>query len=231
MRPTTLFFVVILAGCGGVSGNGNEVTKTRELEAFKRVSIASGIELHGTVGPRALSVTTDENVFDSIETFVQGETLTMRLKPGLWLQGPTRIKAEVFNEAWEAVDASGGSEVRLSATMTETFRVSASGGSIVHVTDLTSEHLDVHASGGSIVELGGVAFDGAVAASGGSELRLGGVCLDALDVSASGGSIIAARVATRLTGEASGGSTVLVVGSPSNQVQTSGGSRVGMSEP
>ncbi len=230
MRTISALFVVFLAACGGVSGNGHEVTRTRDVQAFRRVSVASGIELQGATGARALTVTTDENLFEVLETVVDQDTLKLRLRPGVWLQGPARIKAFASNDVWEAIDASGGSEVRLAATPIDTLKVGVSGGSEVHVTDVSSQHLDVDASGGSVVELTGVGFDGKAAASGGSELHLRGVCLDALDVDVSGGSSVSARVATKLTGSASGGSTVAIMGTPSNQVSTSGASNVSVGE-
>ncbi|MBK7861281.1 MAG: DUF2807 domain-containing protein [Archangiaceae bacterium] len=227
MRPLTLASLVFFS-CGGIVGSGNPVTQAREVEPFRRLVVASGIELTGTVGGRAVSLKADDNVIGLVETVVTADTLTLRVRPDTWLAAHTRIIATVANDAFEGVEASGGSSVRLAMTPISALPVSASGGSDVELTGVSSGSFEVQASGGSSITLTGAAMSGTAAASGGSDLHLRGVCLDSLELEASGGSNIDARVATALTGSASGGSTVTIVGTPSNQVEKSGGSEVSL---
>ncbi|MDP1827832.1 MAG: DUF2807 domain-containing protein [Archangium sp.] len=226
MRTNLVFLSLVLSACQGVVASGTVTTTTREVPAFRRISIASGITATASAGSRALSIKADDNLQPLIETFVEDDTLIVRLKP-MTLVGPVRtMDATISNDAFEALDASGGSHVTLPATPVTRFPISASGGSVVDVTGLSSADFTVDASGGSRVKVSGAATSASASASGGSDLEFTAVPLESLRVDASGGSTVKARVSGSLTGSASGGSTLTIVGMPSSQVDTSGGSHV-----
>lgn len=229
MRSLTFLsaLLFVFSGCGGLVGSGTVVTREREVGAFRKVSVGNGIRLTGVAGPRAVTVSADDNLVDLIETVSEGDTLNVRLKPDTWVSKGTLV-VFAHNDVFEAVEASGGSDVKLSPTAIDTLRLSLSGGSTAELTAIASMRLEADLSGGSDATLSGNAVQATVQASGGSGVKLEGVCLDTLDVQASGGSTVAARVKTTLTGSASGGSTVTVMGAPANQVATSGGSQVSL---
>lgn len=225
MKNNLLLLGLFLSGCQGLLGSGNVVTSERDIGSFRKVSIASGIEAKTSNGPRGLTIRTDDNLQSLVETFVEGDTLVVRLPPNT-LIGLDRIEASISNDVFEGLHASGGSHVSMTATPVSTFEVSASGGSRIDLSGLASDELSVEASGGSDVTVSGSATRAAASASGASTLRLGAVPLETLDVHASGGSSVHARVSSSVTGAASGASTVTIVGRPSNSVERSGGSQV-----
>ena len=90
MRLHFSALALILVGCGGIEGSGTSVTRAREVEPFHQLSVGSGITVKGSIGPRALSVTADENVIGLLETFVEADTLVIRLTKGTWVNGPAR---------------------------------------------------------------------------------------------------------------------------------------------
>lgn len=225
MKTNLLFLCLALTACQGLVGSGRVVTQDREITPFKRLAVHSGINAVTTNGPRGLTVRTDDNVQSLVETFVQGDTLVVRLQHDTVLM-VGRVEATISNDVFEALDASGGSNVTITATPITRFDLTASGGSDVQLRGLSSDDFTVDASGGSDVTIEGTANRADVIASGGSTLRLKDVALESLALDASGGSTVNARVSSMITGSASGGSTVTIVGTPTNRVDRSGGSEV-----
>lgn len=225
MKTNLLFLCFALTACQGLVGSGRVVTEDREVTAFKRLAVHSGINVVTSNGPRGLTLRTDDNVQSKVETFVQGDTLVVRLVNNTVLM-VGQVNATVSNEVFEGLEASGGSNVTITATPVTRFDLTASGGSDVILRGLSSDDFTVDASGGSDVTIEGAANRGDVIASGGSTLRLHDVSLEALALDVSGGSTLNARVSSMITGSASGGSTVTIVGTPTNRVDRSGGSEV-----
>lgn len=225
MKNNLLLLGLFLSGCQGLLGSGNVVTTQRELGSFRKVSIASGIEAKTSSGPRGLTIRTDDNLQSLVETFVEDDTLVVRLPPNT-LAGFDRIEASISNEVFEGVEASGASHVSMTATPVSRFAVSASGASRIDLSGLSSDEVVIDASGGSDVTVDGSAPRAVASASGGSAVRLTRVPLASLEVHASGASSVSARVSSSVTGAASGASTVTIVGRPSNSVERSGGSQV-----
>jgi hypothetical protein len=225
MNHKLVLLSVFLTGCQGLLGSGNVVTTEREIGSFRKVSIASGIAAKASTGTRALSIRTDDNLQVLVETFVQDDTLMVRLPPNTF-GGLGRIVATISNDVFEGVHASGGSSVSMTPTPISHFSASASGGSRIELSGLSSDDFSVDASGGSTVIVDGNASRAEASASGGSTVRLTGVPLESLDVHASGASTVNARVSSSVTGSASGASTVSIVGRPSSNVERSGASQV-----
>ncbi|MBL8911371.1 MAG: DUF2807 domain-containing protein [Archangium sp.] len=214
------------SACLGGVGSGKVVTEERSIGSFRKVSVGSGLHLEATAGARKLTLTTDDNVMPIVQTFVANDTLFIQLPPSSIPPLATVFTAELSNDVFEGIDASGGCDVRLVATGTAKFPISASGGSDVFVDGLSASEVTMDASGGSTITIAGASQTAEASASGGSELKLRAFPVETMRVDASGGSTVTARVSSSLTGSASGGSTVSVIGTPTNRVDTSGGSRV-----
>jgi hypothetical protein len=228
--PGLLVCLAALTACQSVVGSGHVTTTTREVPAFRRLAIATGIKAHATTGTRALSLRADDNLQPLIETLVEGDTLLVRLKPQTVGASGT-MEVEISNDVFEALDASGGVHVTMTATPVGSFVLSASGGSLIDVTGLSSTDFTLDVSGGSVVTLAGAATRGTANASGGSQLTLTQVPLESLTIAASGGSTINASVSGSLAGSASGGSIVNIKGTPASTVDSSGGSQVHLGVP
>lgn len=231
MKANLLLVALGLAACQGVIPSGNVVSETREVTAFRQVSIGSGIRAQLSAGTRDVELRADDNVAPLVETFVEAETLVVRVKRPVAVGAGRTLEVTIRNDLFEGLVASGGSRVTVAATPVARFPIAASGGSEVTVTGLSCTDLVIDSSGGSDVRVSGAASAGDVTASGGSELALVDVPLASLHVVASGGSRVAARVSGSLTGSASGGSTVVITGTPASSVTTSGGAKVRLGEP
>lgn len=217
---------LLLTGCQALVGSGNVTSTARDVSAFRRVSIASGITAAIATGSRSVTITADDNLQSVIETEIEGDTLMVRVRPGVLISGRRQLAADITNDLLEGLDASGGSHVTSALTSVGTLRITTSGGATIDASPVSSTLVSLEASGGSHITLAGAATDGTVVASGGSDVLLRELPLQTLHVDVSGGSTLAGRVASTLSGDVSGGSTVTIIGTPSSTVATSGGSHV-----
>lgn len=226
MRTTALMTCVVMTGCLGAVGSGRDATQTRDVSAFKKLSIQSGVQATVTVGARAVSITADDNLVETVETVVENDTLLVRMKPGLSVSTSRGLRATISNDVIEGVSASGGSIVTSATTPATAWSGEASGGSTLTLSGLSATTTTFLASGGSTLNLAGQATETTVSAAGGSTVNATGLNTTKLTVDFTGGSTGRLRASGAVSGTVAGGSTLTVTGAQSVMVDTTGGSTV-----
>lgn len=230
MVPRRILFAVLFAltACGVEVGSGRRITEARPIDAaFTRVSIHSGIRAQVGLGPAAVSVTADENLLSLIETFVDGETLVVRVRPNMAVSSALGLEAAVVTPALQGLEASGGSQVGASAAPSLEFPANASGGSEVTIDGIDCTQLSLDASGGSRFTVTGAAIAVRAVASGGSRIEADSVPAERVVLDGSGGSTLFLRASHSAVGSLSGASQATIAGNPATrQIDTSGGSGV-----
>lgn len=222
-----LLVPLVLSGCAAAVGNGTRVTESRQVGAFTRLAAQSGFQVTFAPGATDVAVTADENLLPLLETYVEGDTLILRVKPMVSVSPTDGLKARVANPVLVGLDASGGARVQAQATPTDTWALAASGGSDVQVTGLSATTLTLGATGGSRATVTGDATRVEVSASSGSTVDTTAVHAQTASLDVSGGSTVRIYASSSASGQATGGSTVTVSGSPAGQqVASSGGSTV-----
>ena len=194
--------VVLLAACTTVTGSGNPVNRSFDLDGFSRINASQGAQVEVTRGEAfSVDVEVDDNAVSKLDVSVSGDTLRIGLK----------------------VDSVVNVTFRARVTMPELTGVMVSGGSGLQGV-LAGEDLDLNVSGGSRATLTGTAGRVTIDASGGSRALLGALAAGDVKLDASGGSHVEVNSSGRVSGQASGGSSVTVSGSPTSvDVETSGG--------
>jgi hypothetical protein len=223
---TGCFPAVSLTG-SAISGTGNPVTREFDFTDFDKVRAGSAFQVEIEQGDRyEVTVTVDENIEPYLDVAQSGDTVRIGLKPGTWLRNAT-LRATVLMPALAAVDLSGATRGSLGGFSSgDRCSFAASGASTLRGT-IDCGDVTVNASGASTIELAGEAGDLEVEASGASRAVLGDFRAEDVRVNANGASRIEVYASGRLTGEASGASTVQSVGKPaSTNVRTSGASSV-----
>lgn len=226
MRTMSLMTCVVMTGCFGTVGSGKDATQTREVGAFKTLSLQSGVQATVTTGARAVSVTTDDNLVELVETVVENDTLIVRMKPGVTISTSRGLRATISNDVIEGVSASGGAIVTAPATSATTWRGEASGGSTLTLSGVSTTTATFIVSGGSTLNVGGQATDTSITASGGSTVTSTGLVTTKLTVDFTGGSTGRLRASGAVSGSASGGSTLTITGAQSVMIDATGGSTV-----
>ncbi len=200
-------YVGFFPGIGGLTGSGTPVTETMSITGFTSVSAAMGFRVEITESSTySVRVTVDDNVVDKLRVTKEGDTLSIALDPGLYTF--MSLSAVVTMPDIDGLELSGGSR-----------------GSISGFVSLAS--LDLELSGGSHVDAEGSAIDLTVDASGGSTLDLENFPVHDADVVFSGGSSGTISLDGNLDADASGGSRLWYIGSPTlGDIDTSGGAIV-----
>lgn len=228
-----MFSMLLLSAClignfGGTIGNGNVVNDTRTVEDWSQLQVEGGISVEVTADtPGEVTVRTDSNLMDSIETVVDGGTLTVKVRDGEFIGMMTTLTVVAGSDNLSSVTASGGSQVEASFHKNDAIQLVATGGSVIRGADLQSATVTAGLSGGSVMELAGTADHLHVDASGGSALNSADLLLLNAMTLGSGGSTVEISASGVVTGDMSGGSVLVVHGgADTTAVTQSGGSEV-----
>jgi hypothetical protein len=195
-------------GCdlGGTRGEGAITTEARQVGSFAAIESGAGIGVAVQVGPApSLEVHAQANLLPIIVSEVQNGTLRLHSDHGY----TTTEKVEVV------------------ITTPSLTRIVLSGGSQGQIQGLTSDDLDVELTGGSRLSATGEAADVILDMSGGSTATLEGLSTKTIRLDLSGGCTTTVRASDRVSGSATGGSRITVLGDAELMVDSSGDSRVG----
>lgn len=229
-----LFATSLLAGCAfdpgnAITGSGRPETRTYDFSGFTKVAVGSAFQTEITRGESyATSVTIDDNLVQYLDVRVVGDTLRIGLRPHVSLGFRNMTpKAEITMPRLEGLDLSGATRTHITGfSNSEAVSMSVSGASQLRG-DITAGEMRLRVSGASTVEITGSTGSLDVDASGASTVRLDGLKSTDTQVQASGASNITVNASGKITGQASGASSVSYVGSPASiQVDTSGASNV-----
>lgn len=208
----------------------NLQSATRDVAAFRSVTIESAFVATIASGPRSVTITADSSLLtNGIDALVDSDQLLVRVHPGFTTLGP--LKVVITNDVIEEVDANGAAQVTVTPPAGSSFSTTLSGASTMTVKDLSRDQFNADVHGGSTLTASGTARAQTVLLSGGATAHLKGLQAQTLQVDASGGSNLDATVSNTLSGTASGGSTLTITGNPTNSVIVSGGSKVTLNAP
>jgi hypothetical protein len=180
---------------GALQGSGNVVTQEEVITGFNRLEVSDGFHVDIRQGDTfSVVIRADDNLIEDVEVVKEGDTLKIGLKPesSFSLQNVT-LEADVTMPALRAADLSGGSHL----------------GGEIQAGDVTFD-----LNGGSHVTLSGSAENLTVDVNGGSHAKLANLAVVDAYVKANGGSHVTVDPSGRLDAEASGGSHVRYLGSP-----------------
>jgi hypothetical protein len=225
----TLSFFTSCRFLGGerISGNGNIVTTRRHVGSFNSIEAGGAVEVRVKQdATHSVKVETDENLFQYLDVFTDGNTLVIQPKKGYNLKPTEEIIVYVAAPTFQTLDVSGASKLLSDGTIkSNNLELGASGASEIRM-DVEVSELQADLSGASMLQLRGATSRFATEASGASRIK----CIDLtttetrLDVSgATNAEISASR---QLTIEASGASNVEYRGNPNIQQNSSGASSV-----
>ncbi|MDR0661146.1 MAG: DUF2807 domain-containing protein [Prevotellaceae bacterium] len=209
----------------------------RNVTSFTKVSVSGGIDLYLTQGNTlSVSIETEKDILDKIETKVENGTLIIKLKKGEKInwrsyKGKLTLIAHVSAPTIEHVQGSGGSDIypQTPINTNGNFGITLSGGADLKNATINAKNIEMKLSGGSdakqftanattfIAQIsGGSDIDNAtvnapdinIQQSGGSDAKLNVNC-ERLDVRASGGSDLTLSGKTNtITVNASGASDI-----------------------
>lgn len=159
-----------------VRGSGNIITEEREVRGFTRIEMAGAGRIILTQGDtESLSIETDDNLMEYIETRVAGDTLEIDFTDEIILAPgggdvlePTRgFVFQISVIDLEAIAVSGGADIQIEKLKTGQLQISFSGAGDITIDDLNANSLEVVISGAGNVDLTGKVLS--------QEIRLSGL--------------------------------------------------------
>jgi hypothetical protein len=124
--------VLVAASCGNttITGSGNVVTEFRPISGFTGFSFSGEGELNITQGStESLSITTDDNLMEYIETSVRGGILTIEFRDGVQLDPSNGITYDIAVIELNSITFSGAGSITAASldVAADTFSFSVSG--------------------------------------------------------------------------------------------------------
>lgn len=208
----------------GVEGNGNVITKERNIDAdFNNIKVSRGIEVHLTVGEAtSVTVEADENLHEIITTEVDSDNNVLRVSTDENIKSATAKKVFVtVNNINGIFTTSGASVYAENSIKTEKLKLESSSGSNMDLS-VNTDRLHCESSSGSSLSLTGSTKVLTVEASSGSYITASDLEAQVCRVEASSGSNISVNTSKELSANASSGANIKYSGNP-EKVDTSGG--------
>lgn len=223
--------VILLTACQNVSltGSGNVITEEKSFADFDNIDVSHGFRVDVSQGDTFhVVVRADDNVMEHVDVSKSGDTLKIGLKPRRSYQlKNTTLEAEVTMPALEGLDLSSGSHADITGFQsTDDFDAELSSGSHL-LGDIIAGDANFDLSSGSGMVLSGSARDLKLDASSNGQIDLRDFAVVDADVEASSGGTVRVNVSGRLDADASSGSHITYVGSPTlGDIETSSGGSV-----
>ena len=209
-----------------VRGNGDITTEKRAIADVTAIGAGGGLKVDVQKGAPSLTIETDRNLLQYVQTEVKDGRLTIAPKRNTSLKPTKAIKVTITVPSLTAVSASGGVDFNVEAPLLKNAKVEANGGVNMHVANIDADLLDIDASGGVEMSLSGRASAATVDLSGGVQVHAARLAVKNMKLDASGGCGLDVAVEDALQGDISGGVDVQVHGAPQVKVSRSGGAAV-----
>lgn len=148
-----------------VRGSGRVVLEEREVSGFDEIKVTGAGRVFITQGDsESLTIETDDNLLEYIETRVRGKTLEIGFTDdtifsssgGRRVLDPTDgFIFQIGVKDLKAIILSGAARVEVNQLTIERFDINLSGAGDIRLDDLNADQLDVLISGAGCVEVGG----------------------------------------------------------------------------
>jgi hypothetical protein len=192
-------------------GSGRSITKDYPLKGFTAIEVGSAFKVDvAQAADFAVAVTADDNLFDQVDVYVEGDTLRIAMKPGSFVNAGYR--ASVKLPALKRIQVSGASTAYLSGITTdEQLDVRASGASRLEG-DVKANSLNLDLSGASKATLNGTAAAATLEVGGASSAKLEGLRTKDVRANLSGASTASVDASDSLDANLSGASRLTYAG-------------------
>jgi len=147
-----------------VQGSGNIIVEDRDVSGFERISMAGAGRIIIAQGDHeSLSIETDDNLLEYIETEVKGNTLEIDFSKDFMLSSGARESlrpSDGFIFRISVIDlvgisVSGAGDIQIEKLKTDQMMINFSGAGDIKIDDLNASQLDVNLSGAGDIDLAG----------------------------------------------------------------------------
>jgi hypothetical protein len=223
------FLSLATAACEPVLVGSHEVTTLNPAaDGFERLEFSNEVDATVVQGPvRRVEITINENLQEQLRVRTAGSRLEIGMDEGYDYHRLT-LQVRVTMPALTAIELSGASRARLDGfDRAPTPRLDATASGASHLSaQVVADRLALDLSGASDADVSGTTRELSLVASGASHARLDALAATSASIDLSGASHATVWVDSEVHGEASGASELLVRGTASMNIATSGASSV-----
>ncbi|MFZ1291159.1 MAG: head GIN domain-containing protein [Melioribacteraceae bacterium] len=129
-----LIISISLVGCfsSSVKGSGNSVTEERKLDYVSRIEVDGNFNIEITSGEiSSLTIEAEDNINPIIETKVEDEKLTIKMKERITNLREIRIKISTHDLV--ELESDGKSNIKVKGLNTDDFELSSEGEGEIHI--------------------------------------------------------------------------------------------------
>ena len=193
--------VISMVGCNitingsssGIKGSGVAATEDRQIEDFDTINLVGFGDVDLTVGPEtSLTVTTDDNLIEIVETTVENGRLTISTK--------------------ESINTKSG--LKFSITTPTLSKIKVSGATKLKVSEASGEQLDIDVSGAGKVSGTGSVTNLEVSVSGAGSISLSELKAENTKISIAGAGSASVFASESVSASVAGAASVKVYGNP-----------------
>jgi hypothetical protein len=218
--------LLLASACGMLPsrGSGNLITETREVSGFDAVVFSGAGEVEIIQdGTESISIETDDDVMQYVETEVRGGTLYVGLEfHGIPSFYPTKMNVTLHVADLTSISTSGAWSVQAGSIETGSLEARISGTGSIRIDLLTATDLDVDISGAGEMEIAGQVPSQRIGISGTGKYLAGDLQSETvrIDISGAGNATVWATESLDVT--ISGTGQVDYYGSPRVSLNESG---------
>lgn len=185
--------VVFLISCSHVfkdrvRGNGSVKTESRQVSGFTNVKVSGSIDLFVKQDSvTSVSIVTDENLMEFIETISENGSLVVKPKDSYSLSGSNGIKVYVSSPEYSRFHASGACEIKGESRVysDRPVKVNLSGSSHIEM-DIKAPEVNADVSGSCSVSLSGETRELKIDGSGSTSVHCKDLMAESVTVGISG---------------------------------------------
>lgn len=211
-----------------VSGNGNLVTRDRNISGFDGVETFGEFDVSiSTANESSVKVEAEENLQSYIETVVDGSTLQIRTKPGYNLRPNEAIKIFVYGPRFGTIASYGSGNINGQNTITSNtsinLRVAGSGNIQA---DLNAQEVSAEIAGSGNIGISGTSKDFKSKVMGSGNVKAGKLQTENSSVNIAGSGNAEVSASNRLDVKVMGSGDVRYRGGPQVNSEIAGSGSV-----
>lgn len=228
-----------------ISGNGNVITRERQIAAFSKIENATQADIDITTkGTQKVELRTDENLHEYFITEVTGGKLRIYTRSGTNIStvrgvrftismpsleevsnsGSGDITVSPLESSTFALTNSGSGDVNLSKIKGETFTLTNNGSGDIDLKELVVQSLTARLNGSGSLTAQGTANTGKLETFGSGDIRARNTTFQEATAQTSGSGGITLSVVQKLDATTRGSGDITYYGNPPNITRTTTGS-------
>ena len=210
-----------------VTGSGNLITETRQLNGVNRVDLTIYADLEIQQGAQeAITITADDNILPVLQTNVSGGRLTIRYQPQVNARSIHQPKMVLTVKDLSGLSASSSGIINVGPITTGNFNIELTSGCNINIQNIQADDITSHISSSGDVSIQGTANSLTLHISSSGDFEAGDLQVQEANVKLTSSGDATVWVVKTLVANLSSSGNVMYYGNPSINQHTSSSGRV-----